>query len=186
MPCTVRQCGQKCRFFSVSGDSDVTVHQPILHNCKGAFSRLAGVVGRCLVPEDCLVFLEPISSGARRYAPPLLPRDGRALIKSVLQRFGGGISFIGREARTIASFVSSRMLLPLLFHSCLLSFCHIIVLLYAVDLPISHSLWRALGVTHTFLVHLIADFSEQGCTNTLYFHGFNHVFQRPPPYPVWR
>ena len=68
------------------------------------------------------------------------------------------------------------MLLPLPFHSCLLSFCHIFLPLYAVDLPISHSLWRALGVTHTFLVHLIAEFSEQGCTNTLYFHGFSHVW----------
>ena len=48
----VRQCEQKCRFFGVSGDSDVTVHQLLLHNCKGAFSRLAGVVGRCLVLED--------------------------------------------------------------------------------------------------------------------------------------
>ena len=38
--------------------------------------------------------------------------------------------------------------------------------------PTSH----ALGVTHTFLVHLIAEFSEQGCTNILYFHGFSHVW----------
>ena len=64
-PCTVLRCRQNCRFFSVSGDSDVTVHQPILHNCKGAFNRLAGVVGRCLVPEDRLVFVEAISSVAR-------------------------------------------------------------------------------------------------------------------------
>ena len=81
-----------------------------------------------------------------------------------------------REARTVASVVSSRMLLPLPFHSCLLSFCHIILLMYAVDLPIGHSLWRALDVTHTLLVHLITKFSEQGCTKTLYFHGFSHVW----------
>ena len=87
-----------------------------------------------------------------------------------------GIHLTGREARTIASVVSSRMLLPLLFPSCVLSFCHIVLLLYAVDLPLNHSLWRALGVTHTFLVHLIAEFSEQGCTNTLYFNGFSHVW----------
>ena len=68
------------------------------------------------------------------------------------------------------------MLLPLLFHSCILSFCHIIVLLYAIDPLISHSLWRALGATHTFLVHLIAEFAEEGCTNTPYFHGFSHVW----------
>ena len=97
-------------------------------------------------------------------------------MRSVSQRFRSGISLTGHEARTIASVVSSQMLLPLPFHSCLLSFCHIILLLYAVDLPISHSLWCALGVTHTFLLHLITEFSEQGCTNTLYFHGCSHVW----------
>ena len=126
------------------------MHQPILHNCKVAFSRLAGVVGQCLVPEDRLVFLEAISSVARRYAPPQLPRDSRALMRSVSQCFRSGISLEGCEAGIIASVVSSRMLLPLPFHSCLLSSSHIVLLLYAVDLPLNHSLWRALGVTHTF------------------------------------
>ena len=59
-PRTVRQCGQKCRVFVASGDSDVTVHQPILHSCKGAFSRLAAFVAMCLVPEDRLVFLKAL------------------------------------------------------------------------------------------------------------------------------
>ena len=58
----------------------------------------------------------------------------------------------------------------------MLSFCHILVLLYAVDLCISHSLRRALGAAHTFLVHLIAEFTAHGCTNTLCFHGFRHVW----------
>ena len=55
-------------------------------------------------------------------------------------------------------------------------------MLYAVDLPIGHSLWRALGATHTFVVHLIAQFAEQGCTNALYFHVSSHVWlgDRPP------
>ena len=97
-------------------------------------------------------------------------------MRSVSRRFRSRISLTGREARTIASVVISRMLLPLLFHSRLLSFCRIVLLLYAVYVPLSHSLWCALGVTHTFLVHLIAEFSEQGCTNTLYFHGFTHVW----------
>ena len=48
--------------------------------------------------------------------------------------------------------------------------------MYVVDLPINHSLWCALGVTQTFLVHLIPEFGEQGCTNTLCFHGFSHMW----------
>ena len=127
-PRTVRQCGQKCRFFGVNGDSDITVHQPILHNCKGAFNRLVGVVGRCYVLEDCLVFLEAISGVARRYAVMQLPRDSHALMRYVSQRFRSDISLTCREARTIASVVSSQILLPLPFHSCLLSFCHMLLL----------------------------------------------------------
>ena len=129
----VRDCGQKRRLFGVSGHSDVTVYRPILHERKGAFSRLAGVVGRCLVPEDRLVFLEAISSVARRYAPPELPRDNCALMRSVLQRFHNGISLTGRMACTIACVVSSRMLLTLPFHSCLLSFC---VISFCCSMPL--------------------------------------------------
>ena len=66
----VQQVGERCRFFGVDGDVNTTVHQPILHNCKGLFSRLAGVVGRSLDGEDRLIFLEAISSVATRYAPP--------------------------------------------------------------------------------------------------------------------
>ena len=90
-------------------------------------------------------------------------------MRSLWHRLPRSITLTGREAGTIASVVSSGMSLPLPFHSCLLSF-------YAVDLPISHSLWRALGVTHTFLVHLIARFREQRCRNTLYFHGSGHMW----------
>ena len=81
-------------------------------------------------------------------------------MRFVSKRFRGSISLTGREARTIASIVATWMLLPRLFHSCILSFCHIILLLYAVDLPMTQSLWRALGATHTFLVHLITEFAE--------------------------
>ena len=122
------------------------------------------------------MFPEAISSVARRYAPPQFPRDSCALMRSGLQRFRSGISLTGREARTIATVVSSPMLLPLPFQSCLLSFSHIVLLLHALDFSLGHSLWRALGVTHTFLVHLVAELGEQGCTNTLNFHGFSHVW----------
>ena len=170
-PRTVRLCGQKCLFFGVSGVGEVTIHQPILHNGKGSNSRLAGVVGRCLVFEDRLMFLQAISV-ARRYAPLQLPRDSYQVMRSMSQRCRSGLGLTSREARTIANIVACRMLLPLPFHSRVPSFCHINVLLYAVD----HSLWRALVATHTFLVHLIAKFAKQGCTNTLYFHGFSHVW----------
>ena len=112
----------------------------------------------------------------RGMPPPKLPRDSRALMRSVSQRFPSGISVTGREACTIASVVATEMVLPLPFHSCLLSFCHVVHLLYAVDLQVSNSLWRAVGATHTFLVHVIAEFTECGSTNTLYFHGLSHVW----------
>ena len=57
---TLRQCGQKCRVFGVSGDGEVTIHQPNLHNCKGSFTFLAYVVGRCLVLEHRLMFWRPL------------------------------------------------------------------------------------------------------------------------------
>ena len=131
---------------------------------------------RSLDGEDRLMFLEAISTVAPRYAPPKPPRDSRALMRSVSQRSRGTISLNGCEEHTIASVVASEMLLPLPFHSCLLSFCHAVHLLYVLDLPVSNSLWRALGATHTFFVHLIAEFTECGSTNTLYLHGLSHVW----------
>ena len=122
------------------------------------------------------MFLEASSVVARRYAPPQLPHDSHQVMRCVSQRFRNGIGLIGREARTIASIIASRMLLPFPLHSCIMSFSHTILLLYAFDLSISHSLWRALAAAHTLLVHLITEFAEQGCTKTLYFHGFSHVW----------
>ena len=52
------------------------------------------------------MFLEANSSVAQRYAPPQLPRDSRALMRFVSQRFCSGISLTGREASTIASLSS--------------------------------------------------------------------------------
>ena len=102
--------------------------------------------------------------------------DSRAVRISVSQQCHSGISPTGREARTIASVSASQMLLPLPFHPCMLSFCYVVRLLYALDLPISSSLWRALGATHKCLLHCIAEFTQRGCTNTVYLHGFSHIW----------
>ena len=96
----------------------------------------------------------------------------------MLQRNRSDISLSSREACTIGSIVVSQMLLPLLFPSCLLSLCYIILLVYTIDLPVSHSSWHALWATHTLLVHVIANFNECGCTNTFCFHRFSHVWFR--------
>ena len=165
--------------YTMCGRLNVSMNYALIYQIGGSFPYPPklwgfGVVGRCLVPEDRRVFPKAISSVARQYAPPQLPPGSHALMRSVSQRFCGGISLTRCEAHTIVSVVSSRMLLAVPFHSCLLPFFHIVPVMYAVDLPLDHSLWCALK--HTFLVHLIAEFSEQGHTNTLYFHGFRHVW----------
>ena len=103
------------------------------------------------------MFLEAINGVARRYVPPKLPLVSRAAGVSVSWRVRNGITPTSREAHALASVVASQILVPLPFHSWMLLFCHVVRLLYAVDLPVSNSLWRVLaGEAHLFAASRVA------------------------------
>ena len=63
--------------------------------------------------------------------------------------------------------------------SSFVSLVHALFLLHvlsAVHFVVSKCLWRALGTTRTSLVHLLANFFQHSCTNSLNFNGFCHTF----------
>ena len=94
-------------------------------------------------------------------------------MKCVYQLSRSVIRCTGREAHTIADNATGRMLLRFVLYSCWSSFRHIVLMLHAVHLCISHCPRRARRAPHTLLLHLIVVFSEHGWTNTLYFYGFS-------------
>ena len=75
--------------------------------------------------------------------------------------------------------VASTMALPNPFHLMCLTFCHMVVLVYA-SLDISYKHWQGMGMLCTYLVHLIAELTEEESTATLYFHGWSHHFFNSP------
>ena len=73
--------------------------------------------------------------------------------------------------------LAQDMVLPVPLHQFCLSFCRVAVLLYACDLELSHTIWRALGSLHTFLLILIIEFCEEGSSASLYYHGLTHCWE---------
>ena len=70
------------------------------------------------------------------------------------------------------------MVLPLPFHCLVLVFCHIVHLCYGcTTLPIAA--WQAMGLVYTYIVHIIPEFAGEGCTATLYLHGWSHTWFNP-------
>ena len=39
--------------------------------------------------------------------------------------------------------------------------------------------WQAMGLVYTYVVHIIPKFVEEGCTATLYMHGWSHTWFNP-------
>ena len=76
--------------------------------------------------------------------------------------------------------VDSTGLLPLRFHLLFLSFCHVVVLLYASDLGLPLGVWQVWGKIHVYLIHLIMEYAESGSTATLYLHSLAHAFSQAP------
>ena len=64
------------------------------------------------------------------------------------------------------------MVLPLPFHSLDLLYCSMVHLCYGCT-QLSTCSWRAMGLLCTYLVHIILEFTEEGCTATLYMHGWS-------------
>ena len=70
------------------------------------------------------------------------------------------------------------MVLPLPFHSLILAFCHIIHLCYGCTTLVAVA-WQAMGLVYTYIVYIIPEFAEEGCTATLYMHGWSHTWCNP-------
>ena len=65
------------------------------------------------------------------------------------------VSFTGDEARESVALVAQGCILLLPFHLLFLSFCHVVVLLYASDVGLPRGVWQAWGKIHVNAIHLI-------------------------------
>ena len=141
----------------------------------------AGVMGRTQPPEFQHELLQVIAHVARRYNPGSLPCDSREHQRLVRGCFVAGISLTGREARTVMGRLVGGMVLPLPFHSRVLAYCRMVHLCYGCTELTTRS-WRAMGLVCTYIVHMIPEFAEEGCTATLCMHGgATHGSTHAPP-----
>ena len=97
--------------------------------------------------------------------------------------FQAGISFIGPrgphcDGQTVMGRLARGMLLPLPFHSLVVAFCHIVHLCYGCT-TLANAARQAMGLVCTYIVHIIPEFAEEGCTATLYMHGWSHTWFNP-------
>ena len=166
------------KFQGVSNLEGVYIVQPVLHNTKGAASRILGVIGRTLPAPYNHDLLQVIAHVARRYDPGSLPPNSRQHMRHVRGRFQAGISLTGREARTVMGRLAGRMVLPLPFHSLVGAFCHMVHLCYGSN-NLATVTRQAMGMLYTYIVHIIPEFAEEGCTATLYMHGWSHTWFNP-------
>ena len=90
-------------------------------------------------------------------------------------RFQAGISLTSQEARTVMGRLAGAMVLPLPFHSLVLAFYHIGHLCYGCT-TLATAARQAMCLVYTFIVHIILEFAEEGCTTTLYMHGWSHTW----------
>ena len=164
-------------FVGVEGLEEAFVVQPSLHNLQGGNSRVCGVVGRVL--EYARELFRYVATVAPRYKLADIPMDIKHYCSLVPSRFRDGISFTGREAREFSALVAQGCVVPLPFHLLFLSYCHIVVLLYASDTCLPQGEWGAWGNLHVYLIHLILEYAEGGSTTTLHLDGLSHAFAQP-------
>ena len=166
------------KFQGVSNLEEVYIVQAVLHNTKGAASRILGVIGRTLPAPYNHELLQVIPQLARRYDPRSLPPDSRQHMRHVQGRIQASISLTGREARTFMGKLVGGMVLPLPFRSLVLAFCHMVHLCYGSN-NLGTVTWQAMGMLYTYIVHIIPEFAEQGCTATFYMHAWSHTWFNP-------
>ena len=58
------------------------------------------------------------------------------------------------------------LVLALPFYSLVLAVCHIVHLCYGCT-TLATSSWQAMGLVYTYIVHIIPEFAEEGCTATI-------------------
>ena len=74
--------------------------------------------------------------------------------------------------------LAGGMVLPVPFHSLVLAFCHMVHLCYGSN-KLATVTWQGMGMLYTYIVHIIPQFAEEGCTATLYMHGWSHTWFNP-------
>ena len=70
------------------------------------------------------------------------------------------------------------MVLALPFHSFAAAFCHMVHLSNGCT-ALATVAWQAIGLVYIYIVHIIAEFAEEGCTATLHMHGWSHTWLNP-------
>ena len=74
--------------------------------------------------------------------------------------------------------LAGGMVLPLPFHSLVLAFCHMVHPCYGSN-NLATDTWQGMGMLYTYIVHMIPQVAEEGCTSTLYLHGWSHTWFSP-------
>ena len=87
--------------------------------------------------------------------------------------FQAGINLTRRESHTVMGRLAGGMVLPLPLHSLVVAFCHMVHLCYGRT-DLATVAWQAMGYEN--IVHTIPEFAEEGCTATLYMHGWSHTW----------
>ena len=70
------------------------------------------------------------------------------------------------------------MVLPLPFRSLVLALHPIVDLCYGCA-TLAIAAWQAMALVYTYIVHIIPEFAQEGCTATLYMHGWSHTWFNP-------
>ena len=73
---------------------------------------------------------------------------------------------------------ASGMVLPLPFHTLVLAYCRMVHLYYGCT-ELSTCSSRAMGLLCTYHVHIVPEFTEEGCTATLYMQGWSQTWFNP-------
>ena len=47
------------------------------------------------------------------------------------------------------------------------------------NIELSTCSWRAMGLVCTYIVRIVPELAEEGCTTTLYLHGWRHTWLNP-------
>ena len=147
------------KFLGVCNLENMYIMELMLHNTKGAVSRLLGVIGRALPPGSQHELLQVIAHVARRYNLGSLPRDSREHRRLLSGRFLAGISLTSREARTVMGRLAGGMVLPVPFHSLILAYCSMVHLCHGCT-ELTTCSWRAMGLVCTYILHIIREFAE--------------------------
>ena len=71
--------------------------------------------------------------------------------------------------------LAGGMVLPVPFHSLVVAYCPMVHLCYGCT-DLTTCSWCAVGLVCAYIVHIIPQFFQEGCMETLYMHGGSHTW----------